>query len=182
MTSLALHVQVPSNVLLVIGAALSTVAALLHFACIFVGAPAFSSRRRREAGPYGRAGSLVPWRGGVWHRRCARRLCSLRTVRRRSSSASSLSSHCPRPLRGSAITTRTRLPAAQASVPGKLYEVLAGKLGGLPRHGLGSCGWAEPGMVQPVRPNPSLKRTRTGIWSAWPISWCHAARLPVRAA
>jgi len=33
-----------------------------------------------------------------------------------------------------------------------------------------------------VRANPSLKRTRTGIRSAWPISWCHAARLPVRAA
>ena len=38
---MALHVQSPANVLLVIGAALSTVAALLHFACIFIGAPAF---------------------------------------------------------------------------------------------------------------------------------------------
>jgi hypothetical protein len=33
-----------------------------------------------------------------------------------------------------------------------------------------------------VTPNPSLKRTRIGIRSAWPISWCHAARLPPGAA
>ena len=47
---------------------------------------------------------------------------------------------------------------------------------------VGAAEKCKLGTVSAVRANPSLKRTRTGIRSAWPISWCHAARLPVRAA